>query len=144
MLVVTLTYLTDRARVDEPCPTIWPGSTASARTASSSPPVVAVPRTGGVILAGWVDRAELDRRLATDPFAERGVAGYEVTGFVAAGSPTAWTGCGRADRPGHLPPGRGRGAAPGHRAVVDGGRSVEATADDRPSVVAARRGVPGA
>ncbi|MGC1214782.1 MAG: YciI family protein [Micromonospora sp.] len=82
MFVVTLTYLTDLDRVDDALPDhlTWLDRQyadgvflASGRR---------VPRTGGVILAADVDRAELDARLATDPFAERGFAGYEVTEFV--------------------------------------------------------------
>lgn len=84
MFVVTLTYLTDLDRVDEALPDhlTWLDRQyadgvflASGRR---------VPRTGGVILAAGVDRAELDARLATDPFAERCLAGYEVTEFVAS------------------------------------------------------------
>lgn len=78
--MVTLTYLTDLARVDEALPDhlAWLDRQyadgvflASGRR---------VPRTGGVILAGGVDRAELDRRLATDPFAarRRRVRGHRV------------------------------------------------------------------
>ena len=82
--MVTLTYLTDLDRVDEALPDhlTWLDRQyadgvflASGRR---------VPRTGGVILAAGLDRAELDQRLATDPFAERGLAGYEVAEFVAS------------------------------------------------------------
>jgi uncharacterized protein YciI len=41
-----------------------------------------VPRDGGVILARGVSRAELDARLADDPFARGGAARYDVTEFV--------------------------------------------------------------
>lgn len=40
------------------------------------------PRVGGVILAGHVDRAELARRLALDPFQQRGLATAQVVEFV--------------------------------------------------------------
>ncbi|WP_042386181.1 YciI family protein [Streptacidiphilus melanogenes] len=42
-----------------------------------------VPRTGGVLLAGGLDRAALDRVLAEDPFAKGGVAQYDVVEFTA-------------------------------------------------------------
>lgn len=40
------------------------------------------PRTGGIILAKC-SRAELDARLAQDPFAAEGAADYEVIEFAA-------------------------------------------------------------
>lgn len=40
------------------------------------------PRVGGVILAGGIDRADLDRRLAADPFHRKGCAEYSVTTFL--------------------------------------------------------------
>ncbi|MEJ2577955.1 MAG: YciI family protein [Kineosporiaceae bacterium] len=43
-----------------------------------------VPRTGGVILAAGLTREDLDRRLAGDPFGQRGLAEYQVTEFVAS------------------------------------------------------------
>jgi uncharacterized protein YciI len=43
-----------------------------------------VPRSGGIILARNVGRVELDAILATDPFAQQGLATYEVTEFVAS------------------------------------------------------------
>ncbi|WP_042414291.1 YciI family protein [Streptacidiphilus anmyonensis] len=42
-----------------------------------------VPRTGGVVLAGGLDRAALDQVLAEDPFAKGGVARYDVVEFTA-------------------------------------------------------------
>jgi uncharacterized protein YciI len=41
-----------------------------------------VPRTGGVILCGVEERAELEEVLERDPFRLRGLADYEVTEFV--------------------------------------------------------------
>jgi uncharacterized protein YciI len=38
-----------------------------------------VPRTGGVILAARMGRADLDALLAADPFHQHGVARFEVT-----------------------------------------------------------------
>ncbi|OLL33481.1 hypothetical protein BTH42_01875 [Burkholderia sp. SRS-W-2-2016] len=40
-----------------------------------------VPRDGGIIIAVRIERDRLDRILATDPFAEQGLARYEVTEF---------------------------------------------------------------
>lgn len=42
-----------------------------------------VPRTGGVILARSMDRAQLDAIVASDPFTVEGVAAYTVTEFAA-------------------------------------------------------------
>jgi uncharacterized protein YciI len=42
-----------------------------------------VPRTGGIVLAGGLDRAALDALLAEDPFAKGGVARYDVVEFTA-------------------------------------------------------------
>ncbi|MGW5671691.1 YciI family protein [Micromonospora sp. NPDC003776] len=83
MFVVTLSYLTDLDQVDAALPDhlAWVERQYADGVFLASGRKV--PRTGGVILAAGLDRAELDRRLATDPFAERGVAAYEVTEFVA-------------------------------------------------------------
>lgn len=43
-----------------------------------------VPRTGGVILARGVGRAELDAILEADPFQQRGLARCIITEFVAS------------------------------------------------------------
>ncbi|MEY9848601.1 YciI family protein [Streptacidiphilus sp. MAP5-3] len=42
-----------------------------------------VPRTGGILLVGGLDRAALDALLAEDPFAKAGVAAYDVVEFTA-------------------------------------------------------------
>ncbi|MGP3689410.1 YciI family protein [Streptomyces sp. IBSNAI002] len=42
-----------------------------------------VPRDGGVILAGGVSRAEIERIAAGDPFAVAGVCAYRITQFIA-------------------------------------------------------------
>ncbi len=42
-----------------------------------------VPRTGGVIIARGITRAELDAILDDDPFRQQGLARYTVTEFVA-------------------------------------------------------------
>ncbi len=41
-----------------------------------------VPRTGGVILSRMESREALEAVLAKDPFAEHGVASYEIVEFV--------------------------------------------------------------
>ncbi|MGZ9934436.1 YciI family protein [Streptomyces sp. NC-S4] len=42
-----------------------------------------VPRDGGVILAGGVSRAEIERIAAEDPFTVAGVCAYTITEFIA-------------------------------------------------------------
>lgn len=42
-----------------------------------------VPRDGGVILAGGVSRAEIERIAAGDPFTVAGVCSYRITEFMA-------------------------------------------------------------
>ncbi|MEU9232346.1 YciI family protein [Streptomyces subrutilus] len=42
-----------------------------------------VPRDGGVILAGGVSRAEIEKIAAEDPFATAGVCAYRITEFIA-------------------------------------------------------------
>ncbi|WP_329377216.1 YciI family protein [Streptomyces sp. NBC_01351] len=42
-----------------------------------------VPRDGGVILAGGVSRAEIEKIAAEDPFTVAGVCAYRITQFIA-------------------------------------------------------------
>ncbi|WP_327256122.1 YciI family protein [Streptomyces sp. NBC_01244] len=42
-----------------------------------------VPRDGGVILAGGISRAEVERIAAEDPFTVAGVCAYRITEFLA-------------------------------------------------------------
>ncbi|MGW7435155.1 YciI family protein [Streptomyces sp. NPDC054849] len=42
-----------------------------------------VPRDGGVILAGGVSRAEIEKIAAEDPFSVAGVCSYRITEFIA-------------------------------------------------------------
>ncbi|MEV7726038.1 YciI family protein [Streptomyces sp. NPDC101733] len=42
-----------------------------------------VPREGGIILAGGVSRAEIDKIAAEDPFTVAGVCAYRITEFIA-------------------------------------------------------------
>jgi len=48
-----------------------------------------VPRTGGMILARCVNRDELERILAEDPFHTASAATYDIKAF----SPTKWQAC---------------------------------------------------
>ncbi|MCX5381352.1 YciI family protein [Streptomyces sp. NBC_00091] len=43
-----------------------------------------VPRDGGIILAGGVSRAEIEKIAAEDPFTLAGVCAYRITEFIAA------------------------------------------------------------
>lgn len=49
-----------------------------------------VPRTGGLILAGGVSRAELETLLAEDPFLAAGVASHQVIEFTPRKSDPRW------------------------------------------------------
>ncbi|WP_328928699.1 YciI family protein [Streptomyces sp. NBC_00190] len=42
-----------------------------------------VPRDGGVILAGGVSRAEIEKIASEDPFTVAGVCSYRITEFIA-------------------------------------------------------------
>lgn len=42
-----------------------------------------VPRDGGIILASGIERDRLDAIIAEDPFAQQGLAHYEITEFKA-------------------------------------------------------------
>ncbi|MFE5675751.1 YciI family protein [Streptomyces erythrochromogenes] len=42
-----------------------------------------VPRDGGVILAGGVSRAEIEKISTQDPFVVAGVCAYRITEFIA-------------------------------------------------------------
>ncbi|MEU1230310.1 YciI family protein [Streptomyces sp. NPDC005828] len=41
------------------------------------------PRDGGIILAAGVDRAEIEKITAADPFSAEGVCAYRITEFYA-------------------------------------------------------------
>lgn len=82
MFVVTLTYRVDLKRIDEALEdhVAWLDQQyadgvfiASGRR---------VPRVGGVILARGLSPEDLEQRLASDPFNQRGLAEYAVTEFV--------------------------------------------------------------
>jgi uncharacterized protein YciI len=83
MYVLTLSYIApldevDRLRDDH---MTWIAAQYDAGRFVASGPKV--PRTGGVILAKAMPRAELDGIIAADPFTGAGVATYEVVEFAA-------------------------------------------------------------
>ncbi|MDJ0382670.1 YciI family protein [Streptomyces sp. G-G2] len=47
-----------------------------------------VPREGGVILAGGVSRAEIEKIADEDPFTVAGVCAYRITEFIATKTST--------------------------------------------------------
>jgi uncharacterized protein YciI len=82
MFVVTLTYVADLSVIDEAVPdhVAWLKEQYADGVFLASG--MRVPRIGGVILAAGLSREDLDRRLATDPFRQRGLAEYAVTEFA--------------------------------------------------------------
>ncbi|GAA3350404.1 YciI family protein [Amorphoplanes nipponensis] len=82
MFVVTLTYVADLAQVDDALPDhiAWLDRQYADGVFAASGP--RIPRVGGVILARDLTREDLDRRLAADPFHQRGIAEYAVTEFA--------------------------------------------------------------
>jgi len=82
MFVVTLTYVADLSVIDGAVPdhVAWLQEQYADGVFLASG--MRVPRTGGVILAADLTREDLDRRLAADPFQQRGLAEYTVTEFV--------------------------------------------------------------
>jgi uncharacterized protein YciI len=82
MFVVSLNYLKSHPEVDQHLEAhlAWlKAQYAAGRFIASGRKV---PRTGGVILARGACRAELESWLAADPFAEAGVATYDLIEFV--------------------------------------------------------------
>ncbi|WP_394939662.1 YciI family protein [Psychromicrobium sp. YIM B11713] len=81
MFIVSLSYLVELEQVDRfiPAHLEWleQNYTDGVFLASGRK----VPRTGGVILASGLNRAELDARLAEDPFSVQGIAEYAVIEF---------------------------------------------------------------
>ena len=84
MFIVTLTYVPDLALIDAALPEHreWLEQQYADGAFLASGPQV--PRTGGVILATGIDLADLERRLAQDPFGRRGLAEYSVVEFTPA------------------------------------------------------------
>ena len=82
MFVITLRYLAELDRIDEVLKEHqeWVDSQYDAGVFVASGAMV--PREGGVILAAGVERAELEARLALDPFQRKGLAEYSVTEFA--------------------------------------------------------------
>jgi uncharacterized protein YciI len=78
LFVVVLTYLVDLDQIDQALPdhVAWLDQQYADGVFVLSGR--RVPRTGGLIIAMNTDRADLQARLAEDPFAMRGYAEYEV------------------------------------------------------------------
>jgi uncharacterized protein YciI len=79
MYVIDLTYVTPLEEIDRLLPSHveWlAGHYAAGRFLASGRKV---PRTGGVILAAKMARADLDAILAADPFRQAEVARYAIT-----------------------------------------------------------------
>jgi uncharacterized protein YciI len=83
MYVVVLTYVAPLEEVDQVLPehAKWLQEHFDAGEFVAAGP--RSPRTGGVIIARRLERAELDAVLAADPFAVHQVATYEVIEFGA-------------------------------------------------------------
>lgn len=82
MFVVTLTYVAEIDLIDKKMDDhiSWLDAQYADGVFLTSGP--RVPRQGGVILADGLDRADLNRRLALDPFAEECLADYTVVEFT--------------------------------------------------------------
>ncbi|WP_433217907.1 YciI family protein [Dactylosporangium sp. CS-047395] len=89
MFVITLRYTAELDRIDAAVPahTEWVDSQYDAGIFVASGAMT--PREGGVILAVGIERAELEARIALDPFKQKGLAEYTIVEFtprrVAAG-----------------------------------------------------------
>ncbi|QGZ60044.1 YciI family protein [Paraburkholderia acidiphila] len=83
MYIVSLTYVAPLERIDD----ALPAHRAYLDTHFEAGKFIAagpkMPRDGGVIIASHMPRERLDALLAADPFAQQGVASYEVTEFKA-------------------------------------------------------------
>jgi len=82
MFIVSLSYIRPLAEVDA----VLSAHVAWLKQGYASGTFIAsgrkVPRDGGVIMARAKSRAALDQCLALDPFAQAGVARYEVIEFI--------------------------------------------------------------
>lgn len=78
MLIILLTYTAPLERIDAcvAAHRTWLQQCYADGVFLASGPQV--PRSGGAILAHGLSRAELEARLAQDPFAQAGVAAYQV------------------------------------------------------------------
>lgn len=83
MFVVTLTYVAELAEVDEALEEHGAWLDAHFADGVFLAAGRRIPRTGGVIIATAVNRAELDAILSEDPFSSRGLARYDVVEFEA-------------------------------------------------------------
>lgn len=83
MYIVSLIYVASLARIDDALPAhraYLDEQFAAGNFVAAGPKM---PRDGGVIVASHMSREKLDALLAADPFAQQGVAKYEVTEFKA-------------------------------------------------------------
>lgn len=78
MYIVLLTYTAPLEQIDRHAPAhrAWLATCYGDGIFLASGPQE--PRSGGAILAHGLSRTELDARLAQDPFAQAGVASYQV------------------------------------------------------------------
>ncbi|MGH3721594.1 MAG: YciI family protein [Pseudonocardiaceae bacterium] len=82
VFVVILTYVVDLAQIDDALEdhTAWLDQQYAEGVFIASGRQV--PRTGGVILTSDLPRADLERRLALDPFQRRNLAEYTIVEFT--------------------------------------------------------------
>jgi uncharacterized protein YciI len=82
MFVLTLRYLAGLDRIDEAraAHQEWVDGQFDDGVFVASGAMV--PRTGGVILAAGLERAELEARIALDPFRQKGLAEYTIVEFA--------------------------------------------------------------
>jgi uncharacterized protein YciI len=82
MFVITLNYVADLDRIDDAAEAhlAWVDSQYDDGVFVASG--AQVPRVGGVILAAGLERAELEARLALDPFKRKGLAEYTIVEFT--------------------------------------------------------------
>ncbi|HTR09760.1 MAG TPA: YciI family protein [Paraburkholderia sp.] len=83
MYIVSLHYTATLERIDDALPAHrnWLDAQFEGGNFIAAGPKM--PRDGGVILASHMPRERLDALLATDPFAQQGLAGYDITEFKA-------------------------------------------------------------
>jgi uncharacterized protein YciI len=84
VFVITLTYLVDLSDVDAALADHGAWLDRQYEDGVFIASGRQVPRVGGVILATGLSRDDLGRRLAEDPFHQRGIAGYTVTEFIVS------------------------------------------------------------
>lgn len=81
MFIISLNYLVELEHVDQAIPAHLEWLEQNYADGVFLASGRKTPRTGGVILASGLDRADLESRLATDPFNLQGIAEYSVIEF---------------------------------------------------------------